>query len=156
MSFEATSESTHCRVPQSTHRTSDFCFEDHSHTDAFTVKDVRGHDGFDRVTDRVTEIDEVPKSSFFLVDGNDVGFRRDRTSDDGEEEGLSGGARFEGTTGEGFAGRVASDCGVNVGDSGFEFREFFFVPDRGGLQRVDRFVVSLRSVHDKKIVGGSP
>lgn len=53
------------------------------------MKDIRSHDCLDSVSDSVTEVDEVAKTGFLLVDRNDVSLGSDRASNDGEEEGLS-------------------------------------------------------------------
>jgi len=89
MSLEATSESSDCSISECSHRASDLCFEYHSNTDTFSVKDIRSHDCLDSVSDSVTEVDEVAKTGFLLVDRNDVSLGSDRASNDGEEEGLS-------------------------------------------------------------------
>lgn len=58
-----------------------------------------------------------------------MGFRRDRSTNDGEKEGLGVTPSGEGATEVGLASRTGEDCRVDFGLGSFEFGEFCFVPN---------------------------
>ena len=66
--------------------TGHFCLEDHSDADALAVQYTGSQHGFNRVSDRVSKVDEVAQPSrLALVVGDYMRFDGDRAHDDGEK-----------------------------------------------------------------------
>jgi hypothetical protein len=79
----------------------------------------------------MSEVDEVAESSLALIDGDDVRFNVDTTSDNGEEKRLRGRARADVTTCI-TSGRRANSI-VDQLSVSFEGSKFVFIPYRRGL-----------------------
>ena len=84
--LQSSSKSADCDLAENAHRTSDFCFKDHTDRDAFSVQDGWGKNGLYRMANGMTEIDEVTETCLTLIDGNNMGFYGYRAGDDSQQE----------------------------------------------------------------------
>jgi len=132
--FESSFQTTDGDLGEDSEMSSDFSFEDDTDSDAFSVKDLGGNDGFDGVSDGVPKVDEVSKTCLSLVDGDDVSLDVERSSDDREEKGLFGSSGSDRSSSEVGGGSSRGDGGDNLGGSRLELGEVVLVPDGGGLQ----------------------
>jgi hypothetical protein len=84
--LQSATKSAHCDLAEDAHRTSNFCFKDHTDRDAFSVKDSWGKNGLYRMANGVPKIDKVSETCLPLIDGNDMRLDGDRAGDDSQQE----------------------------------------------------------------------
>lgn len=75
--LETPGETTNSYLAQHSHLTGNLGLQYHSDTDTFSVKNGRGQNRLNGVTDGVPEIDEIAQTGLSFVDGHDVGFDGD-------------------------------------------------------------------------------
>lgn len=106
--------------------------EDHSDTDTLAVQHTGRQHGLDRVSDRVSKVDEVAQPGrLALVVGDDMRLDGDRAHDDGEEQLLGGRACRLGASRIADAGRLNGSN--DICRPGLESGEVGLVPDGSGL-----------------------
>lgn len=75
--LETPGETANGYLTQHSHLTGNLCLQNHPDTDTFTMKNGRGQNCLNGVTDGMTEIDEIAQTGLPFVDGDDMGFNRD-------------------------------------------------------------------------------